>query len=131
MIEAQINKIEEKCQNWNDARILAAVKANYVSTWKKLFMLAELGDLDKPLTPDVLSRTKSKITRHILYMYSMESFIYQDLNNATRAKDESKIKYYGAFAAALSYIIYSANKNRVRHKLQGTTVLYRGLNLYR
>ena len=61
----------------------------------------------------------------------MESFIYQDLNNATRAKDESKIKYYGAFSAALSYIIYSANKNRVRHKLQGTTVLYRGLNLDR
>ena len=42
----------------------------------------------------------------------MESFIYADLNKASREKVGTKIKYYGAFAAALSYIIYSANKKR-------------------
>ena len=60
----------------------------------------------------------------------MESFIYPELNRACREKDEKKIKYYGAFAAALSYIIYHANKKRVDScKLTGTTVLYRGLKL--
>ena len=59
----------------------------------------------------------------------MESFIYQDLNLASREKDKSKIKYYGAFAAALSYIIYFANNKRVDDKLNGTTKLYRGLKL--
>ena len=60
----------------------------------------------------------------------MESFIYSDLNQASRDKDKSKLKFYGAFAASLSYIIYSANKHRQdAQKLSGTTTLYRGLQL--
>ena len=59
----------------------------------------------------------------------MESFIYSDLNRSSRIKDQSKIKYYGAFAAALSCIIYYANQNRKQDKLKGKTVLYRGLKL--
>ena len=47
----------------------------------------------------------------------METFIYADMNRACREKDESKIKYYGAFAAALSYIIYFANTNKKGGKL--------------
>ena len=61
----------------------------------------------------------------------MASFIYPELNRVSRDKDESKIKYYGAFAAALSYIIYFANKNRKNYKLKGITILYRGLKLKR
>ena len=59
----------------------------------------------------------------------MESLIYPELNRASREKDESKIKYYGPFAAALSYIIYHANKNRKTEKLNKGTKLYRGLKL--
>ena len=77
-----------------------------------LFDFANLGDLDNPLTPKILSDPNNVITRHILYLYSMESFIYGELNKATRDKDKSKIKYYGAYSAALSFIIYQANKNR-------------------
>ena len=65
--------------------------------------------LNKPLTAKILSDPDHVITRHILYIYSMESFIYADMNRACRDKDRSKIKFYGAFAAALSYIIYNAN----------------------
>ena len=42
----------------------------------------------------------------------MESFLYYDLNKASREKDQSKIKFYGAYAAALSFILYSATNNR-------------------
>ena len=66
--------------------------------------------MDKPLTPEILSDSDHLVTRHLLYIYSMESFIYADLNKASREKDVTKIKLYGAFAAALSYIIYCANK---------------------
>ena len=66
----------------------------------------------------------------------MESFIYEDLNRACREKDESMIQYYGAFAAALSYIIYHANENRTDedkiNKKKGNncmTTLYRGLKI--
>ena len=39
------------------------------------------------------------------------------------------IKYYGAFAAALSFIIHSANKNRVEDKLDKVTTLFRGVKM--
>lgn len=86
--------------------------------------------MNKPLTPKILSDPQNAVTKHLLYLYSMESFIYPELNRASREKDRSKIKYYGAFAAALSYIIYFANKNRREDKLKGTTKLYRGLQLH-
>ena len=94
-----------------------------------MFDLANLGDLDKPLTAKILSDPYNKITRHILYLYSMESFIYADLNRASREKDKTKIKFYGAYAAALSYIIYFANTNRKDEKLKGFNQLYRGLKM--
>ena len=66
-------------------------------------------DLDKPLTPKILNNPEDKTVVHILYIYSMESFIYTELNRVCREKDKSKIKFYGAYAAALSFIIHSAN----------------------
>ena len=78
-----------------------------------LFELADLEeDLDKPLTPEVLSNPEHKAVRHIIYIYTMESFVYAELNRVCREKDKSKIKFYGAFAAALSFIIQNANNIR-------------------
>ena len=74
-----------------------------------MFEIAKLGDLDKPLNSKILSNPYHPITKHLLYIYSMESFVYSDLNKACRSKDEDKIKSFGAYGAALSYIIYSAN----------------------
>ena len=56
-----------------------------------LFQIGELGDLDKPLTPKILSDNNHVITRHILYLYSMESFIYPDLNRVCRDKNKKDI----------------------------------------
>ena len=39
------------------------------------------------------------------------------------------MQFYGAFAAALSYIIYSATKNRSDITVLKTTKLYRGISL--
>lgn len=74
-----------------------------------LFDIDGLGNLNDPLTPEILKDPHHKITKHILFLYSMESFIYEDMNRAIRDKDKSKIKFYGAFASALSYILASAN----------------------
>ena len=82
----------------------------YARNWKMLFKLADLDEeMDKPLTPKVLSNPNHKIVKHLMYIYSIESFIYADLNKACREKDKSKIKFYVAFAAALSFIINCAN----------------------
>lgn len=94
-----------------------------------IFQFEELGDLDKPLTHKILMDPNHAVTKQILYIYSMESFIYPALNKVSRDQIQSQIKHYGAFAAALSCILYFANKNRKESRLYGTTTLYRGLQL--
>ena len=88
-----------------------------------------MGDIDQPLTTKILSDPYHMITKHIIYIYSMECFIYEELNRASRDKDKLKIKYYGAFAAVLSYIIYSANSKRKSDKINGNNLFYRGIKL--
>lgn len=112
LISAQLNEIKIKSLEWTDQSRFAFMKKNYIKKWTFLFDIANLGNLDQNLTPTILSDPSHKITKHILYLYSMESFIYGELNKASRCKEKSKIQFYGAFAAALSYIIYEANKNR-------------------
>ena len=91
------------------------VGSQYSYNWELLFKLGSIGySLEKPLTQKILADSSNPITKLILYLYSMESFIYPDLNRACRNKDPQAIKYYGAFSAALSFIIDNANKNRIK-----------------
>lgn len=39
----------------------------------------------------------------------MESFLYTEINKASRDKDEDKLEFYGPIAAALGYIVQFAN----------------------
>ena len=118
LIEGQIDFIRTESTNWTSDSNFKFLKNSYARNWRMLFKLANLDeDMDKPLTPKVLSDPDHKAVRHIIYIYSMESFIYADLNRVCREKDTSKIKFYGAFAAALSFIINSANQNRAEEKL--------------
>ena len=114
LIRAQNKKIDLEKNTWSDNTKFSLLKDIYKENWEMLFNIDELGDLDKPLTPKILSNPNHKITQHILYLYSMQCFIYQNLNKACRDQKEEEIEYYGAFAAALSYILYHANKNRDR-----------------
>lgn len=59
----------------------------YREKWDYLFKIADLGDMDKPLTPKILGNPNHKITMHLLYIYSMESFIFANLNQACREKE--------------------------------------------
>ena len=58
----------------------------------------------------------------------MESFIYANLNKVCRNKNSEEIPQYGAYSAALGYILNSSNKFR-KNNLKGITNLYRGLKL--
>ena len=76
---------------------------------------------------------ESDIVCAMLYIYSMETFIYSAVNSATRDHDESKIQSLGPLACALAIILSFGEKRRPidseslpRDKF---TDLYRGLNL--
>lgn len=90
-------------------------------------MFKELGELDKPLTKEILMNPIHPVTQHIFYVYSMASFVYPALNSTCRSKNQNNIQYYGAFSAALSCILHFANNNRTDQRISGTTNLYRGL----
>ena len=80
--------------------------------WKKIFSLSEsVTDFSKPLTPKILSDPDHPFVKTLLYIYSMESFIFREMNRASRMKDTSQIKYYGAFASALGFIVHCGNQN--------------------
>ena len=54
----------------------------------------------------------------------MESFIYEEMNKASRQKDTSKIKFYGALASALSFIVHAGNHSNI--EIKDSFVVYRG-----
>ena len=103
------------------------MKQNYIDNWSFIFKMGDLGNLNTPLKSSTLRNPNSKITKHMLYIYSMQSFIYEHLNRACREKQEHSLKSFGPYAAALSYIIHFANLRR-KDKLS-SCVLFRGLSL--
>ena len=110
LIKAQMRIIDQKRKKWSEATRFHGLKQTYQDNWEMLFKLALLNiPLQKPLTVSILQDPNHQVTKHLLYLYSMETFIYSDLNKACREKDPNSIQYYGAFASALSYIIHSAN----------------------
>ena len=129
LIRAELKEFENISDGFKENLARAQfVRIQLLEKWKFLFVFADLGDLDKPLTPKILGNSNHKVTKHLLYLYSMESFIYTNLNRACRDKNKDEIPQYGAYAAALGYILNSANIGR-KDCLKGTTNLYRGLKL--
>ena len=58
----------------------------------------------------------------------MESFVFKEINLASRTKDLSKIKFYGAYASALGYVIHASNAKK-KIKLVDNFIVYRGTKL--
>lgn len=129
LIGGQLIELEAQKNKWTDKTRFGSVRKMCIENWKKVFYFKDLGKLDAPLSMNVLMNPEHPVTRHIFYVYSMSSFVYPALNATSRKKDQNSIQFYGAFAAALSCVLYNANKNRKDEKLSGTTDLYRGLHL--
>ena len=74
--------------------------------------MAESIDIKKPLTTKILSNPEHELVKTLLYIYTMNSFVFKEMNKASRDKDLSKIKFYGPYASALGYIIHAASSKR-------------------
>ena len=85
-----------------------------------------------PLTPKILSNPKHKFVKTLIYIYSMQTFIFTEMNKASRDKDFAKIEIYGPFASALGYIIQVASlkkQKEINKKKNGSYKLYRGMKM--
>ena len=75
--------------------------------WKTIFSLSRsIKDFKKPLTPKILSNPNNDFVKTLIYIYTMNSFIFYEMNKACREKDSSKIKFYGPLASALSFVVH-------------------------
>ena len=96
--------------------------------WLKIFSLSlSIKNLDKPLTQKILSNPDHEFVKTIVYIYTMESFIYSEMNKASRAKDMTKIKFYGPYASALGYIVHCGNIRGKKQQIKTDMKFYRGL----
>ena len=57
----------------------------------------------------------------------MQSFVFSEMNIASRTKDKGKIKFYGPLASALSFIVHCGNKKQTN--LGKEFKVYRGLRV--
>ena len=57
----------------------------------------------------------------------MESFVFKEMNKASRQKDATKIEMYGALASAICFILHSGNK--IDTDLSQRFIVYRGFQL--
>ena len=64
----------------------------------------------------------------ILFMYSLECFLFKRMNRASRDKDSSAIKTLGPYAVAISKIINSVQQKRLDKRV-GQFTCFRGMAL--
>ena len=60
------------------------------------------------MTIQILDNLDHKVTKFLLYLHTMETFIYRDLKNASLNRDDEKISSLGPYAMCLSYILGNA-----------------------
>ena len=65
--------------------------------------------MNKPLSLEILHDTNHFITRFLVYLHTMQTFLFQDLKDASRLRDESKILTLGPYALCLSFILAKSN----------------------
>ena len=54
------------------------------------------------LTEHMLADANHDVTKAVMYLYSMETFIYTAINRASREQDKSKIETLGPYAVLLT-----------------------------
>jgi hypothetical protein len=61
--------------------------------------------LNKPLTEEILLDSDHLVTQTLIYIHSMETFIYKDMKKASLQKDITKVKTLGPYAFVISKIL--------------------------
>ena len=56
----------------------------------------------------ILDNPRHEVTKFLLYLHTMETFIYKELKNASRNQDDERIGSLGPYAMCLSYILGNA-----------------------
>ena len=64
--------------------------------------------MDQELTSEILCDAYHPVSKTLVYIHSMETFIYANLKKACLCKDISKVETFGPYAKVMVEIIYYA-----------------------
>ena len=100
-------------------------------TWDAIWDILKDEDWDIALTRDKLVNPDDPVTRMILNLYTIESFLYKAVNEASRTGDETKVDSLGPYSHCLDTIVASAQLNRTDLLKENFAelMLYRGAAL--
>jgi hypothetical protein len=84
--------------------------------------------MNSPIEPDTFKKPKHPLVNLIMFIYTMESFIYGVMNNASKNGDRTKINTLGPYAITLEFIMKMAPQNRDDIEIE---VFSMGIDLYR
>ena len=87
---------------------------NLTLVWKLLFKLAinDPNDMIIEIDQSVFRSSESEITKLLLYIHSMETFIPESINLGSAGRDQSKVSTLGPYALALGCILDKAEVSR-------------------
>ena len=128
LILAQVSYFTHLEKKDTDYRFMLNKSSPTWKIWDEIFKMMKSVDFDKPLTHEILSDPSHVLVKTIVYIYSMESFVYKEMNWATRTKDTEKISHYGPLASALSYVI-NCSKDEKPSSPNHQFIVYRGLTI--
>jgi hypothetical protein len=94
------------------SQLLIVAQNNICQTWEHMLNTADVPDRDQPLTKEILVDPKHPVTKLLLYVYTIECYVYRTLNQASREADKTKVHTLGPYAQALYVIVTYAAKNR-------------------
>ena len=108
-LQEQINLLKVD-NNKKNKKFLMSLTINVMYIWKHIF--DQFFDLDnqEPLTYNILRDPSANIVCGLLYIFSMETFLYSTLNTATRENDNTKIFTLGPMARVLGTILDASEK---------------------
>ena len=126
---------QDSMDSISDLKYKVILKKNLSFIWNLIFKIdLKEYNFNIPIPIEDFWNANSHICQKILYIYSMETFIYRVLNASSRNKDVTKISTLRPFAAAISFILYGAEyySNRPgKFSFKTVVTLYRGLKLTR
>ena len=84
----------------------------------------------EPLDDEILFDSDHPVTQTLIYIHSMETFIYGDLKKASLNKDINKIKTLGPYARVMGEILEESLKDKLMEDVK-FTIKYVGKPVFR
>jgi len=106
--EKNMRELHKDCKNKEYLNVLINNKRY---AWKHIFQSTITSDFNRAITEDSLKNPSSEILCLLLWIYSMECFVYKQLNAATRDNDQSYVATLGPMCLCLGTIIEGAESS--------------------